>query len=149
MSEERTLEVEMRIDAPPEVVFAYFTDPEKYRRWKGVRAELDPRPGGGFRVDMGPNGWVGGEYVTVEPPSRVVFTWGWEHDPLVPPGTTRVEVTFVPDGAATILRLRHSGFATDAVRDQHRDGWEYLLSRLAVAGAGGDPGPDPMTAPPG
>jgi uncharacterized protein YndB with AHSA1/START domain len=60
VSEERTLEVEMRIDAPPEVVFAYFTDPEKYRRWKGVRAELDPRPGGGFRVDMGPTAGLGG-----------------------------------------------------------------------------------------
>jgi uncharacterized protein YndB with AHSA1/START domain len=146
--EERALEVEMRVDAPPHVVFAYFTDPDKYRRWKGVRAELDPRPGGGFRVDMGPNGWVAGEYVEVDPPNRVVFTWGWENDPAVPPGTTRVEVTFLADGEATLVRLRHSGFSTEAARNQHEQGWLHLLARLAVAGAGGDPGPDPMTAPP-
>jgi uncharacterized protein YndB with AHSA1/START domain len=143
--EERALQMEMRIDAPPELVFAYFTDPELYRQWKGVRAELDARPGGTYRVDMGLNGWIAGEYVVVEPPNRVVFTWGWEDDPHVPPGTTHVEVTFVRDGEATVVRLRHSGFATDAARDQHVAGWQHLLSRLAVVGAGGDPGPDPLT----
>jgi uncharacterized protein YndB with AHSA1/START domain len=147
--EERSLELEMRVHAPPEVVFGYFTDPDKYRRWKGVGAELDPRPGGAFRVDMGPNGWVSGRYLVVEPPNRVVFTWGWENDPAVPPGTTRVEVDLVADGEATLVRLRHSGFATDGARDQHELGWRHLLPRLAVAGGGGDPGPDPMTAPPG
>jgi uncharacterized protein YndB with AHSA1/START domain len=148
-TEELALEVETRVDAPRDVVFAYFTDPEKYRRWKGTRAELDPRPGGGYRVQMGSNGWVAGEYVLVDPPNRIVFTWGWEDDPAVPPGTTRVEVTFVPDGDATIVRLRHSGFTDGMRRDQHEQGWRHFLSRLAVAGAGGDAGPDSMFESPG
>ena len=38
------IEIETRIGAPPEVVFAYFVDPELYRRWKGTTAELDSRP---------------------------------------------------------------------------------------------------------
>ena len=37
------------IDAPPEVVFSYLTDAEKVARWFGVRAELDPVPGGVYR----------------------------------------------------------------------------------------------------
>jgi uncharacterized protein YndB with AHSA1/START domain len=147
--EELALEVETRVDAPPEVVFAYFTDPERYRRWKGSSAELDPRPEGGYRVEMGANGWVAGEYVVVDPPNRIVFTWGWESDGAVPPGSTRVEVTLVPDGDATIVRLRHSGFTDQMSRDRHEQGWRYLLSRLAVAGAGGDPGPDATLGPAG
>jgi uncharacterized protein YndB with AHSA1/START domain len=143
--DERTLEVETRVDAPAEVVFTYFTDPEKYRRWKGVGAELDPRPGGTYRVDMGPNGWVSGRFVSVDPPDHIVFTWGWEGDPAIPPGATRVEVTLVPDGDATIVRLKHSGFPDDQAAEQHEQGWRHFLSRLSVAAPGGDPGPDPLS----
>ena len=143
--EELSLEVETRVEAPPHVVFAFFTDPERYRQWKGTGAELDPRPGGIYRVEMGVNGWVSGEYVLVDPPHRIVFTWGWEHNPDLPPGGTQVEVTLTADGDATIVRLRHQGFADETAREQHEVGWRHFLSRLAVAGAGGDPGPDPVT----
>ncbi len=143
MTEELSLEVETRIDAPRDVVFAYFTDPERYRRWKGTAAQLDPRPGGAYRVELGTNGWVSGEYIEVDPPNRIVFTWGWENQAAVPPGTTTVEVTLMEDGEATIVRLRHSGFTERAARDQHEQGWRHFLSRLAIAGAGRDPGPDP------
>jgi uncharacterized protein YndB with AHSA1/START domain len=148
-TEELALKVETRVAAPPEVVFAYFTDPEKYRRWKGTRAELDPQPGGSYRVEMGSNGWVAGEYVLVDPPNRIIFTWGWEDNPALPPGTTRVEVSFVPDGDGTIVRIRHSGFTDAMTRDQHEQGWRHFASRLAVAGAGGDAGPDPISGSPG
>lgn len=144
-TEEDALEVETRVAAPPETVFSYFVDPEKYRRWKGAGAELDPRPGGLYRVDMSPNGAVRGEYVLLEPPHRLVFTWGWENDPRLPPGSTTVEVTLVPDGDVTVVRLRHSGFRTGEARDQHEQGWAHFLGRLSVAAAGGDPGPDPLT----
>lgn len=43
---------EVRIAAPPEVVFAYFTDPIRIVSWMGVSALLDPRPGGTFRVEV-------------------------------------------------------------------------------------------------
>jgi uncharacterized protein YndB with AHSA1/START domain len=143
VTEELSLEVEARIDAPKEVVFAYFTDPERYRRWKGTAAQLDPQPGGAYRVEMGTNGWVSGEYIEVDPPNRIVFTWGWENQAVVPPGATTVEVTLMEDGEATIVRLRHSGFTERTARDQHEQGWRHFLSRLAIAGTGRDPGPDP------
>jgi len=75
-----------------------------------------------------------------------VFTWGWEDSDEVPPGSTTVEVTLTADGDATIVRLRHSGLEPDEQREQHRHGWTHFLGRLEVAGAGGDPGPDPMEA---
>jgi uncharacterized protein YndB with AHSA1/START domain len=136
------LELETRVAARPEFVFAYFVQPELYRRWKGTGAELDARPGGGYRVMMPTGHVVVGEYVVVEPPMRVVFTWGWEGDPDLPPGSSTVEVTLVPDGDGTIVRLRHAGLPDEASAEQHIDGWQRYLGRLAVVGGGGDPGPD-------
>ena len=89
---EQPIEVETRIAAPPDVVFAYFTDPELYRRWKGSSAELDARPGGLYRVVMPSGDLVRGEYVEVQPPTRVVFTWGFEGNAELPPGSSTVEV---------------------------------------------------------
>src|SRR5690349_14190218 len=97
---------EIRIAAHPETVFAFLTDPEKILRWKGKTAEVDPRPGGIYRVDITGRDVARGEYVEVVPHRRVVFTWGWEGagNP-VPPGSSTVEITLMPDGDGTILRL--------------------------------------------
>ena len=138
----KTLEIELRIQARPETVFSYFTDAEKYRRWHGRGAELDPRPGGLYRVQMVTGGMVRGEYQVVDPPRRLVFTWGWEDDPGMPPGSTTVEVHFIPDGEATIVRLRHSGLPTEETRAMHAEGWTRFLDRLALAALGSDPGPE-------
>jgi uncharacterized protein YndB with AHSA1/START domain len=141
-------EKELRIEASPETVFPYFTDPQKMRRWKGVEAELDPRPGGVYRVNVTGNDRVVGEYLEVDPPKRVVFTWGWEGNDGVPPGSSTVEVTLTPDGDGTVVRLVHSGLPDADARAQHGIGWEHFLDRLAVAASGGDPGPDPWATGP-
>lgn len=143
---ERVVDVERRIAAPPDEVFTYLTDPEKYTRWKGQQAELDARPGGLYRVRMGPDAVALGEYVEVEPPGRVVFTWGWEGSGDVPPGSTRVEITLREDGDGTLLRLRHTGFPSEADADLHREGWEMYLGHLVTVAVEGGPG---ESAPPG
>jgi uncharacterized protein YndB with AHSA1/START domain len=135
--------VEVLVDASAETIFPFFTDPEKMVRWKGTRAELDPRPGGTYSVDVTHQALARGEYVELDPPTRVVFTWGWEGDDAVPPGSSTVEVTLEPQGGSTLVRLAHSGLPEDK-RELHREGWEHFGARLRVAAAGGDPGPDPM-----
>ena len=139
------VELERRIAAPPETVFSYFVDPEKYSRWQGVGAELDPRPGGLFRVTMtNRSGRVAsGVFLEVEPPKRVVFTWGWEGIESLPPGVSTVEVVLEGDGDGTVVRLRHSGLPSDTSCQFHAWGWNLTLDRLMVAGEGGDPGPYP------
>jgi uncharacterized protein YndB with AHSA1/START domain len=142
------VEREVRIAARPEVVFEFFTDAAKMLRWKGVDAMLDPRPGGVYRVNVTGRDIAVGEFVAIEEPHRIVFTWGWENSPI-PPGSTTVEVTLTPDGDGTLLRLRHSGLFTEDARSQHAMGWEHFLDRLALAAGGTDPGPDPWAqAPP-
>ena len=137
------VERQVRIAARPETIFPFFTDPEKMMRWKGISATLDPRPGGAYRVDMNGHDVAQGEYVEVVPNSKVVFTWGWEAvgSPL-PPGASTVEVTLIPDGDGTIVRLRHFNLAPDQ-QEVHAMGWEHYMARLVVAAEGRDPGPDP------
>ena len=141
------IELEVRIEATPETVFQYFVDPAKVVLWKAQNAELDPTSGGIYRIDVNGRNIARGEYVEVTPPSRVVFTWGWEGDGSpVPPGSSTVEVSLEPDGDATIVKLRHSGLPADQLAP-HTDGWKHYLPRLVVAAAGGDPGPDPQAGP--
>jgi uncharacterized protein YndB with AHSA1/START domain len=166
--ETSVVEHEVRVAARPETVFAYFTDPSKMIEWMGAQATLDPRPGGvcrivfqppqervdsvsaGFGVSEPPAGGapanVGvmmGEFVEVDPPRHIAFTWGWEQELLAtPPQSTAVDVSLTPDGDETVVRLAHRRIPAAAVAF-HRAGWGHYLPRLAIAAAGGDPGPDP------
>ena len=140
------VEREVRIAARPETVFEFFVDPQKMCEWKGRKAELDPRPGGTYRVEINDQAIARGEFVEIEAPSRVVFTWGWEGqqsgEHAVPPGSSRVEVDLIPDGDGTLVRLRHLDLPEQS-REIHGQGWDLYLGRLSKAAAGEDPGADP------
>jgi uncharacterized protein YndB with AHSA1/START domain len=132
---------EVRIEASPETVFGFFTESDKMTRWLCSEATVDPRPGGiNHQTHPGsethPDGpyYMRGEFVEVSPPSRVVFTWGFENTP-VPPGSSTVEVTLQPDGDGTRVRLVHRDVPESTLAD-HGEGWSALLSRLASAVAG-------------
>jgi uncharacterized protein YndB with AHSA1/START domain len=145
-SETSLVEREIRVEAEPHVVFSFFTDPEMMVRWMGIGAALDPRPGGVFSLNTAAEYFIEGEFVVVEPHNRIVFTWGFrdfpgEENPF-PPGSSTVEVEFVPDGEATIVRLMHRVPAQLA--SFHELGWENYLGRLAIVAGGGDPGSDPL-----
>jgi uncharacterized protein YndB with AHSA1/START domain len=133
---------EVRIRARPETVFEFFTDPEEMTRWKGIGAELDSRPGGSYRIQVSPRDVAAGGYIEIDPPHRIVMTWGWEGDENVPPGSSTVEVTFSEDGNETVVRVEHRDLPAGA-GEVHAEGWEHFLPRLATAAEGGDPGPDP------
>jgi uncharacterized protein YndB with AHSA1/START domain len=124
---------EVRIAASPAEVFPYFTEPQKLLRWQGVEAELDPRPGGAFRVKFLDGRWVVGAYLEVDPPSRLVYTWGWDvPDTVLPPGASTVEIDFVADGEETLVCVRHSGLPASLL-EFHAWGWDQCLETLAAA----------------
>lgn len=120
-----------RIAASPAVVFSYLTESEKFAAWMGVGAELDPRPGGSYRIDVDGEHVAVGEYRELDPPRRVLMTWGWKDHDAVPPGSTMVEITLSPDGPDTVLRLRHTGLPSDEEKQAHRGGWLLYTARLA------------------
>jgi len=138
------IELEVRIGARPETVFSFLNDAARMARWIGDTVELEPRPGGLLRIDMNGRDIARGEVVAIEPNERLVVSWGWEaEDNPIRPGSSTVEITLVPDGEGTIVRLRHTGLPQDAVAD-HRDGWNLFLPRLAAVAEGRDAGPNPV-----
>ena len=123
---------EIRIAAQPETIFPFFVDPAKMIKWLGKAITADARPGGTCRIDI--NGYVTrGEYLEIVPPSRVVFTWGWENEGSTPrPGESTVEISLIPEGATTLVRLRHLGLSAEE-RKAHGEGWDQFLPGLITA----------------
>jgi uncharacterized protein YndB with AHSA1/START domain len=141
-------ERELQIDASPETVWEFFVDPEKLARWKGQRATtFDPRPGGAYRIEILPGHVASGEFVELERPHRLVYTWGWEPGADGPnpvtPGSSTIEVELAPENGGTRLRFVHRDLPSSDAADSHATGWNHYLDRLLVAAAGGEPGPDP------
>jgi uncharacterized protein YndB with AHSA1/START domain len=128
---------EIEIRAPAAEVYEMFTDPAKLVRWIGIRALLEPVPGGIFRFELMPGEFCSGRYVELVPGRRVVFTWGWESGAIaVEPGSSTVEVDLEERDGVTRLTLTHRGLSA-AVRPLHAEGWEKFLAQLATAAEGG------------
>jgi uncharacterized protein YndB with AHSA1/START domain len=133
-----TVEREVFIAAPPETVFQFLIDPELMPQWIGIEHDIDPRPGGSFRVEIRAGNVARGAYMEVTPFRRVAFTWGWDSsDPalgleVLPPGASLVEIELEPIEGGTLLRLRHSRLP-DGLSAIHRDRWSLYLAQLASA----------------
>jgi len=145
-TETAVVERTISIDASPETVWEFFVDPEKMKRWMGVDATVDPRPEGVYRCVVIPGHVAAGEYVELDPPHRVVFTWGWEQstsDEAIKPGSSTIEIELKPEGGGTRMRFVHRDLPSEAAAESHGHGWDHYLPRLEVAASGGDPGEDP------
>ena len=135
----------VHIAAEPEQVYEYFTDAKAIVRWMGDYAVLDPRTGGEFTLDI--NGVpVRGHYVELNPPRRLVVSWGHAGSDRLPPDASTVEITLVPERGGTTVRLLHRGLP-ETEAEGHALGWLHFLERLTIAGRGADPGPDPWADP--
>ena len=147
-AEQVVIERELTIAASPETIWELLVDPEKQQRWMGQDVTCDLRPGGAYRMEIIPTHIASGEFVEVDPPRRLVYTWGWEPregaDPNpVPPGSSTVEIELVPEGDATRLRFTHRDLPSVDAAESHGHGWDHYLGRLKVTAEGGDPGIDP------
>ena len=160
MTEIAPVEVTVLVPAVPPDVFGFFTDPARYVQWMGSQADLEPVPGGVYRVRMADGFCAAGRFLAVEPSRLVVFSWGFADDEAasrtkreggeaggagaMPAGSTRVTVTFLgTEDGGTLLTLRHENLPSESLREGHDVAWNTYLPRLVVRAAGGDPGPDP------
>jgi uncharacterized protein YndB with AHSA1/START domain len=138
------LVVRRRIEADARRLFEAWTRPEHLRVWwgpKSVRcseAQVDLRVGGRYRiVNELPDGTqivIGGAFLAVEPPRRLVYTW------VVTPGDDEPElvtVCFDPlDAAITEVVVTHERIASPRLRDSHQAGWDGCLDGLAAYAEG-------------
>jgi uncharacterized protein YndB with AHSA1/START domain len=122
--------------ATPQDVFEAWTDPRLLQHWlcpdPGVVGEVtcDPVVGGTYRLimvfDHGAQ-IVTGEYLEVDPPYRLVFTWLTDRTAGQP---TQVTVTLRPDGDLTELTITHERLPSDNYRDSANSAWANVLDRL-------------------
>jgi uncharacterized protein YndB with AHSA1/START domain len=126
---------EIWIDAAPEKVFPYLVEPDLLTTWIGEESWNETRLGGVFRLKFDSENVVRGEFVEVDPPRRVVYTWGSEGRESLPVGSTTVAFDLEPENGGTRVRLLHSGLPTAHEVEQHNKGWDYFLPLLAKVAA--------------
>ena len=126
---------EIWIDAAPEKVFPYLVEPHLLTTWIGEESSNDPRPGGLFRLKFDSENIVRGEFVEIDPPRRVVYTWGSEERESLPAGSTTVAFDLEPENGGTRVRLRHSELPNAHEVEQHSTGWDHFLAELAKVAA--------------
>jgi uncharacterized protein YndB with AHSA1/START domain len=132
MSLPYTLDRDITIQAPPATVFSFFTDNERWAGWWGAGSTIDPRVGGHVYIRHPGNVEVKGEVLEIDPPRRLVFTYGYASGAPFGPGGSRVTIALEPSGAATRLHLTHE-FPQAAARDEHVQGWRFQLSLFGNA----------------
>ena len=143
MTEPLVVHRETQIAAPPATVFAFLTDPERIVSWMGAEATTEMHPGGLYLL-KGVNGraTARGAFREVVPVHRLAYSFGWEGDEEVPPGSSLIEIDLIDRDGGTLLRMTHSGLPNAAKCAAHDKGWAHYLGRLAMAAAGQDPGSD-------
>ena len=135
---DRTLIVSRVFDAPRELVYRAWTDPEALKVWFKpedvftiTAAEADVRVGGRFRVLMisgdGKEHDVSGVYREVVPNRKLVMTWVWKS---APEDESLLTVTLRPSGGGTEVELKHEGFVEIDENILHEDGWKGSLELL-------------------
>lgn len=140
-----SIHLERAFAAPVDEVFNAWTNPDVLRRWWAAQrmwtspgCEVDLRVGGRYRLrmeddDTGQVHAVAGEFREVDPPSRLVYTWAWEgSDGLHPGHVSLVTVEFEPAGEGTLVRLDHTGLASEESVTRHTHGWNGVLENLEL-----------------
>ena len=128
-------------DAPRDLVWKAWTDPEMMKEWSAPRgftlpiSEGDLRPGGAWRAQMrkddGTELDLGGVYRQITAPERLVFTHAWMDENGNPGPETLVTVTFADRGGKTEMNFRQSGFDSVESREGHSGGWNECFDKLA------------------
>ncbi|MBL8993480.1 MAG: SRPBCC domain-containing protein [Spirochaetia bacterium] len=141
----RVVELERLVPFAVERVFKIWTNPEKFPKWFLAdqtmtlgKVEADIRVGGKFFIEMIVGGKIlihSGEYTRIAPNAELAFTWN-SHMPL--DKDSLVEVTFESRGDKTLLKLRHTGCATEDSVKAHAAGWGSILDHFEKYISNGD-----------
>jgi uncharacterized protein YndB with AHSA1/START domain len=140
-----SIEREILVEAPVEVVWAVITEPAHVARWFSHAAEIDLRPGGDMRLIWHDGGAFPGRVERVEPPHTFAFRWVQRGGESPREGnSTLVVFNLTAEGAYTRLRVTESGFAqlawSESERAEHQgdnvEGWARELEELRAYATG-------------
>ena len=128
------IRLERVLPAKIQRVYDAWTRPELLTQWYcpnptlDLKVDADVRVGGDYVVTMGPH-VVRGNYLEVEPPHLIVFSWKWD-DSDSPLSQIRVELSEVDGG--TRMLFSHTGLSSAEDAANHLQGWEAQLGRLVT-----------------
>jgi uncharacterized protein YndB with AHSA1/START domain len=142
MPESFVVQRETQIPAPRASVFAFLTDPEKIVQWMGSEAVTEMHPGGLYLLKGVGSATARGTFREVVPVHRLAYSFGWEGNEEVPPGSGLIEIDLIEHDGGTLLRMTHSGLPDAVYQASHAKGWIHYIGRLTKAASGLDPGPD-------
>jgi uncharacterized protein YndB with AHSA1/START domain len=121
------------LDSPASEVYRLLTTVDGLVKWIAVDAVVDPVPGGRLQWTHENGATMVGRFVELDPPRRLVFSYGWKDDLMgVPPESTTVEIDLVEEDGRTTLSLVHKSLPSDVV-DEHRRGWVFFISQMQRA----------------
>ena len=127
-----SLERTVTIQASPETVFRFFQDSERWAKWWGPGSTIEAEPGGKLYIRHPGNVESAGTVLEVQPPKRIVFTYGFVSGDPIPAGSSRVTIELNEQRGATRLVVTHD-LPEAKVRDEHVQGWRFQLSLFANA----------------
>jgi uncharacterized protein YndB with AHSA1/START domain len=138
----RVLVIERTFEAPRDLIFRCWSEPDRLVRWIGPQGftttilTWELRQGGSYRLQMrGPDGqthWQQGVFVEIVPPERIVRTFCWaDAEGLSTRPETLLTVTFADLGGRTRLTLQQAVFESVTARDAHHGGWSSSLEQFA------------------
>ena len=142
-----TLRQERAFLAPVERVFAVLTEPAELAKWWGPHGfttpeiDLELHAGGSYRFTMQPPDGeafhLSGEFLDVDRPNRLTFTFRWD-EPDPDDCETVVVLSLESGGGSTTVSLSQGVFVTEGRLELHRSGWAESFEKLdAVLGARG------------
>ena len=133
------LTIQRHFNAPRELVFKAWTEPERLMRWlaapgaSAAPATIDLRVDGSWRAAVvtpdGTQHWTHGRYVEIDAPERLVFTFAWEGEPEY---DTLITITLAEQQGQTEMTFNHATFRTIDERNDHSEGWNSCLDQLAA-----------------
>ena len=122
-------------------MFAFLTDPDKIVQWMGTEATTEVHPGGMYLLKGVGSATARGTFREVVPVHRLAYSFGWEGNEEVSPGSSLIEIDLIEQDGGTLLRMTHSGLPNAATQASHGKGWAHYLGRLTEAAAVAIPAP--------
>jgi uncharacterized protein YndB with AHSA1/START domain len=144
--EKDTISIDIVINAPAEMVWKAWTDPNTILNWfgsdpegRGLKATTNPQAGGSYEISFcnrdGTEFTCFGKYVDVQPYRKLSFSWEWKNEPGV---ESYVTIIFTPENNRTRMQFEHSHVGTESAHN-YLEGWNSTfakLGRLVTKGVG-------------
>ncbi|MBV1915644.1 MAG: SRPBCC domain-containing protein [Pseudomonadales bacterium] len=126
-----------------EKLFEAFSSAASFERWiapsDAIATKLlqhEFKVGGKYRIQFtlpdGNASYLGGEYLLIDKPTQLVFTWQWEKPDIHSDIKSLVSVTISPKYGKTELKITHENLSTIDATERHTDGWQGTIERLTT-----------------